>query len=211
MKYNKEKSIYLVLSNNKTFPEWVLKKRAELEIFNRKQGDSYIHIALSFDKNLNDMVAFTRKNIYNMFEAGLAKESLETGIFARQIDVGECAVIEINVTEEQYLKLEKLVKHYWDNKEKYRYNYLGLISMVLRAKGARSKHRFFCSEWIVEILNKIDIKVFENIPPYDVRPFDFYEIFKENIIYEGKTNNYIYNPNINITEEIKYEDELLYI
>ncbi len=187
-----KKSIYLVLSTNETWPEVLLRKRAEMQFLDRKKGDCYVHIGISFDKKLNNMVAFTRKHIHNIFDAGLAVENINEGIFAKKQKVGKLTVIELEITIKQYLKLKNEVEYYLENSNKYKYNFSGLISMLIFGIGVKSKNRYFCSEWIVMLLKNIEVELFPNKKPHYIRPFDFYEKLANNIIYEGKSSEYVY-------------------
>ncbi len=189
---HKNKVIYLVISNNKTWPELLIKKRAELNFNNRQDGDNYAHIGISFDKSLKNMIAFTQKSLYNIFDAGLSIESLHDGRFAKKINKGEFAVIKLSLTNEQYIKFANKVQYYLSNKDDYRYNYLGLISMLLVAKGIKNKNRYFCSEWIAQLFKEIDLNIFGNQKPHNIKPYDFYNKLQDKIIYEGKTKQYPY-------------------
>ena len=187
-----KKSIYLVLSTNETWPEILLRKRAEMQFLNRKKGDCYVHIGISFDKKLNNMVAFTRKHIHNIFDAGLAVENINEGIFNKKQKVGKLTVLEVEITIYQYMELKKQVEYYLKNRNKYKYNFLGPILMLIFGTGVKSRNRYFCSEWIVILLKNIGIDLFPSKKPHHIRPFDFYEKLYENIIYEGKSSEYVY-------------------
>lgn len=64
-----------------------------------------------------------------------------------------CAVYEIEVTNISYLKLKKLIKNMEKDKERYRYNILGLHWMYICKKIKRANH-FYCSEFVYYALLK---------------------------------------------------------
>ena len=63
--------------------------------------------------------------------------------------------------------------------------------MLLRAKGVKIRNRYICSHWVAEILEKSNVYQFEKKNSYDVRPFDYYDAFRTDIIYEGLTTEYL--------------------
>lgn len=79
---------------------------------------------------------------------------------------------------------------YWSMRNQLGFNYKGLMAMLLFARGLPSKNRFFCSQWVATVLQKCGIAFFDGKKPYNIRPFDFYCVLKNHIIYEGLTINY---------------------
>ncbi len=191
-----KRSIYLILSTNETIPEKLLRKRADILKRGKRNCNKYVHMGISFENSLDDMIAFTRKGMYNIFDAGLAREDINDGMFKKKEDVSKITVIELKINEEQYMELKKIVNYYWNNKEKYKYNFPGLVTMLLFGNGIKYEKRFFCSEWITIILRNVGINLFTNIKPHHIKPFDFYELLVDKIIYEGLTQKYPYKNEV---------------
>lgn len=87
---------------------------------------------------------------------------------------------------------------YWKKRQNLKYDFAGLFFMLLTGKGIKRKNRYICSHWVAEVLEKSNIYNFSEKKPKDIRPLDYYDIFRKNIIYEGLTINYNYsNENYN--------------
>lgn len=190
MRYNDRKSIYIVVSYNDTFIGKIIRKRAEMKFWNRYAGDKYTHVSLSLELQLNNMMSFARKKVNNPLIAGLIKEDIGLGVFARSGEQSRIAVMEIPVSVEQYNLIQSLMGEYWNRRDMLKYNILGLFSMLLYGKGIKIKDKYICSQWVAEILEDSGVYHFERKRPCDVRPFDYYDTFKKNIIYEGLTVEY---------------------
>jgi len=180
-----ERKIHIVASYTDTIPGRLIKFRAKLMFWHRYSGACYSHVSLSTDSNLSEMMSFARKEINNPFDAGLVKEDIRKGMYDLKPEISRMAVMEIKVTAEQYDKITKTMKRYWDNKEKYKYNFPGLFTMLIYARGIAPKNKFFCSQWVATVLKESGIDIFDGRPARNIRPFDFYGALKRNIVYEG--------------------------
>ena len=138
-----DKKIEIVASYTDTVPGKLIKLRAAMKFWNRYSGDTYSHISLSRDRKLGNMMSFARKEINNPFNSGLIKEDIRTGMFALKPNVSRIAVMELNVSEQQYNKLSSLMNYYWENRDKYNFNYVGLTSMLIYGKGIDFPNSFF--------------------------------------------------------------------
>lgn len=193
------KKIEIVASYTDTVPGKIIKFRAAMKFWNRYSGDTYSHISLSRDSKLGNMMSFARKEINNPFNSGLIKEDIRTGMFALKPDVSRIAVMELKVSEQQYNNISSLMDYYWQNKDNYKFNFVGLTSMLIYGKGIEVPNSFFCSQWVATVLQASGIDIFDGKKPKDIRPFDFYGALKDSIIYEGLTVQY---PEYN--QEVSY-------
>lgn len=198
-----DSKVVIVASYNDTLPGRAIKARAALKFWNRYPGDCYSHISLSRDSKLGNMMSFARKEIDNPFNSGLIKEDIRTGMFEHKKDVSEIAVMELKITNEQYEKLSQSMDRYWENRDQYGFNFLGLASMLFCGRGLAQENRFFCSEWVATVLQESGIDIFDGKKPKDIRPFDFYGALKDNITYEGPTIEYpeYYNSDLSVVKE----------
>ncbi len=181
------KSIYIVLSYNDTFVGKMIEKRAMLKFWNRYAGDRYTHASLSLDASLSSMMSFARKKVHNPLIAGMIKEDIRSGVFARSGAKSGMAVIKLNVTEGQYRQMQTLMDEFWARRDELKYDVWTLITMLLFARGLKIKNRYVCSHWVAEILDTCGVYHFKQKRLCDMRPFDYYDLFRENVIYEGLT------------------------
>ena len=187
-----KQNIYIVDSFTNTVPGRIIKWRASLKFWNRYDGDTYSHTSLSRDIKLGNMMSLARKEINNPLNCGFIKEDIRKDVFALNKEKSKIAVMELPVTVEQYNKVSNLMDYYWEHRDEYSYNFLGIISMLIFAKGLAPKNKFFCSQWVTSVLQDAGINIFNNKHPQDVRPFDFYGALEDKIIYEGPVVEYPY-------------------
>lgn len=143
--------------------------------------DKYTHASISLDKELNQMYSFGRKWTYNPFIGRFRKEDINEGVY-KLCNTLPGAVIEIEVTKQQYEKAQELIEHFNANTHRYKYNYRGLLD-CMRNKSYFSNDRFLCSEFVYYILNESGIADF-NISRNLVRPQSLLSIDGK-VIYEG--------------------------
>ena len=191
-------NIYIVNSYTDTVPGKLIKFRAKLKFWNRYAGDIYSHVSLSRDSKLNNMISFARKEINNPFISGLVKEDIRKNVFALDKEKSIISVIELPVSDEQYEKIDKIIEYYWSRRDELKFNFAGLATMLFCGRGVTSENRFFCSQWVATVLKEAGVDLFEGKDPHNVRPFDFYGLLEDKIIYEGLAINY---PQYNLEEQ----------
>lgn len=172
------KYIYLVFSKTGT---WLSKT---LNIFSETK---YVHASLSFDNSFKEMYSFGRTNPNNPFSGGLVKENLSEGVYTK-FSGSECLIFKVKVTEEQYLSLIEEVEKFFREKEKYKYNFLGLIGLLLNIPIKR-KNYYFCSQFVSELLIKSKIYMPGKAPEL-IKTNDLFSIKDMEFIYEGLVNEY---------------------
>lgn len=185
-----DNKIYVVTSFTDTVPGKMIKVRAEMKFWNRYMGDEYSHVSLSRDNTLNNMMSFARKDINNPFNSGIVKENIQQGMFALKPDKSKIAVMEIGVTQQQYDDIGKIMDYYWSRRDELKFNFAGLISMLFCGRGVSVEDHYFCSQWVSTVLQEAGLNIFNGKKPHNIRPFDFYCLLKDSIIYEGMTKDY---------------------
>jgi hypothetical protein len=180
------KYIYLVFSKTGT---WL--SRA-LNVFSETK---YVHASLSFDDSFTKMYSFGRKNPDNPFSGGLVEENLYDGVY-KKFSKSECLIYRVKVTEEQYNHLQKTIEDFLKDKNKYRYNFLGLFAIPLN-RPIKRKNYYFCSQFVSEVLIKGRVYESDKAPEL-ITPIDLFSIKNKDIIYEGYankcfSNNTLYN------------------
>jgi hypothetical protein len=164
------------------------------------KNDEYTHAAISLDKELNNMYGFGRKYTYNPFWGVFRKEELNKGVYKYHKNLPG-AIIEVEVTKDQYEDAKNLLNEFINNSDNYKYNYMGLIDGILN-KEVYYENRFLCSEFVYHILKEsgiVDLKISRNL----VRPQNFLNIDGD-IIYRGNLKNIeLESNNYGITEILR--------
>lgn len=171
------RSIYLVMSQTGT----ILSKTIKLFT-----GKKYNHISLSLDDDLNCMYSFGRKYPDIPFIGVFVEEGINKGTF-KKFKETKCKIIKIDLTEEQYYSICTNIEKMIMEKEKYKYNLLGLFLALFHIQ-RNSENKFFCSEFIRYILDKASVDV-SMIPAIAPHPTDF-EDMDNTIMYEGLLRKY---------------------
>lgn len=161
------------------------------------KNDEYTHAAISLDKELNNMYGFGRKYAHNPFWGIFRKEEINKGVYKYHKNLPG-AIIEVEVTKDQYEDAKNLLNEFIKNSDIYKYNYMGLIDGMLNNE-VYYENRFLCSEFVYHILKEsgiVDLEISRNL----VRPQNFLNI-NGNIIYRGNLKNIeLQDNNCNIAE-----------
>ncbi len=180
--------IYLVLSQTGSILSKALKVITKAK---------YNHSSISLTGDLKNMYSFGRLKLYNAFQGGYVKESIGEGMFKRFSDT-DAAVFVITVPKDKYCQIHERLEEMYENREQYHYNVLGLFTAFFGCHYQR-KNKYYCSDFVSEVLTDFDI-IPEGALDKIVKPIDFYSLFEDNLIYEGKFKDY------SCTE---YEDRVL--
>ena len=207
-----KRNIYIVDSFTNTVPGRIIKWRASLKFWNRYDGDTYSHTSLSRDIKLGNMISLARREIDNPLNCGFIKEDIRKDVFALNKDKSKIAVMELPVTVDQYNKISKLMDYYWEHRDEYSYNFLGIIAILLTgSRGIEGKNSFFCSQWVAKVLQDSNVDIFDGKKPFNVRPFDFYCALENHIMYEGPVVEYPYYKDLEYQGYVKDEKSKILI
>ena len=119
------------------------------------------------------MYSFGRLKPYNPFIGSFVHEYINKGTFKRFRNT-KAKVYSLYVTDEQYEKAKKVIKYFNSNKEKYRFNLLGLACVSIHKKIVK-KNTFYCAEFVRHIL-KVSGIIETNELPEIIKPEDFKSI-----------------------------------
>lgn len=145
------------------------------------KNDEYTHASISLDKELNQMYSFGRKYVNIPFIGTFNKEEIDKGLYGFYKTV-PCIILEIEVTKEQYENVSELISHFVTNKDRYKYNYMGLFYNLFN-KSSGDGDRFLCSEFVYHVLKETDIADLD-ISRCLVRPQNLLDI-KSRVVYQG--------------------------
>lgn len=165
--------IYLVFTRTGTWLSRLISVFSDIE---------YPHASLSFDDRFTEMYSFGRKDPDNPLSGGFAIENLSDGVFKKHSGC-KCLIVRVKVSEDQYASLRKYVSEFSKDSERYRYNFLGLCSILFNMPIKR-KHHYFCSQFVSEALVKSNVVKLEKAPEL-TRTDDLYMIKNKEILYEG--------------------------
>ena len=170
------KKVYIVLTHTKTILSRLIKEFTKCE---------FSHVSISLDVDLNKMYSFGRLNAYNPFFAGFVHEYINKGTFKRFYKT-KTKVYSLNVTDEEYVKIENTINQIKAEKEKYKFNIIGLVAAGVHKK-IGNDHSFYCAEFVKYVLEKAGIKT--NLPEI-VKPEHFESLEDINEIYYGLLKKY---------------------
>ena len=145
----------------------------------------FSHVSIALDEELNRMYSFGRLTPYNPFVAGMLHEKIDEGTFKR-FKKTKASVYSLNISMEQYKKIEENIMYMYSNKEKYNFNFSGLFAAGFNKKVSKA-NTFYCAEFVKYLLD--NAKVDLNLPEV-VKPEDFKAVEKLKLIYKGKLKKY---------------------
>lgn len=145
----------------------------------------FSHVSIALDEELNRMYSFGRLTPYNPFVAGMLHEKIDEGTFKR-FKKTKASVYSLNISMDQYKKIEETIMYMYSNKEKYNFNFSGLFAAGFNKKVSKV-NTFYCAEFVKYLLDiaKVDLNL-----PEVVKPEDFKAVEKLKLIYKGKLKKY---------------------
>lgn len=145
--------------------------------------DKYTHVSISFDKELQNMYSFARKNPAYPLPAGLIHETPATGYYQLNPNI-PCALYEIKVTQKEYNKARLAVDFMYQQEDRYQFNILGLVLCRLGISYTRHTH-YFCSQFVGEVLEISGVLQLPK-PAHFMRPSDYMNLSELDCIFEGR-------------------------
>lgn len=170
------KDIYILLTYTGTTLSGIVK------FYTKKK---YTHVSISLDSEFKELYSFGRLNPYNPVRGGFVKEDLNSGTFKRFKNT-IAAIYSFKVTDEQYENIKNTIYNVRDNKEKYKFNILGLFLVSINKKLKR-KNTFYCAEFVKYVL---ETGLNKRFLPEIIKPMDFLDIKNIELIYEGILRKY---------------------
>lgn len=145
----------------------------------------YTHVSISLDSSFRTMYSFGRLDPDNPFSGGLTTENIYTGVFQKSPNAS-CLIYKLEITEKQFVDLEREIKSFFDSDINYRYNFIGLFGVLMDKPIHRDKH-YFCSQFITTLLKQSNIWHSPKIPEL-TSPTDLLNIPNKTLVYEGFIN-----------------------
>lgn len=170
------REIYVVLTHTGTILSRMIKCYTK---------DEFSHCSISLDIALKEMYSFGRLNPYNAFWGGFVHEYINKGTFKRFYKT-KTKIYSLEVTDEQYENIRKIVMEIQKNKEEYKFNTLGLFAAGFH-KRIGEEHSFYCAEFVKYVIENAGINTGL---PETVKPEDFKKIKGLREIYSGLLREY---------------------
>ncbi|WP_411348520.1 hypothetical protein [Paenibacillus sp. WLX2291] len=175
---DEEQSVYILLTNTGT-------------LFTRMIGlytkAPYNHASISFDRELNELYSFGRKQPNNPLNGGFVKENIQTGTYSKYPNT-TCVIYELKVTPREVDKMKRVLHIFIRSSQKYGYNLLGIIGVAIQ-EPVEFSNSYFCSQFVAEILHRSGIKLWSKLPAL-VTPEDLRSSEQLCLVYEGKLSEY---------------------
>jgi hypothetical protein len=172
------KKIYIILTHTGTILSQIIKCWTK---------DEFSHISIALDADLEEMYSFGRLNPYNPFWGSFVHEYINKGTFKRFKNT-TAEVYSMFVTDEQYEKAKKTIAYFEYNKQKYKFNVLGLACVSINKRITR-KNTFYCAEFVKHILKVSGITEVNKLPTI-IRPENFKQLDGIRLEYEGLLRKY---------------------
>ena len=170
------KQIYIILAHTGTVLSRIIRWYTKAE---------FSHVSIALDKELQEMYSFGRLNPYNPFIGGFVHEYIDQGTFKRFKNT-MAKVYQLQIEDEQYEKIKKTISEFEQNKEKYKFNIIGLFAAGFNIRIYRNKY-LYCAEFAKYVLELAELKT--ELPEV-VKPENFKKIKGLKEIYSGKMKNY---------------------
>ncbi len=148
--------------------------------------DEYTHAAISLDENLDCMYSFGRKYTFFPFVGRFKHETIDKGVY-RFHKTLPGIVLEVEVPDKQYQKVQSLLRQFILKDDIPKYNYLGLVFGLFNM-AVCCQDRFTCSEFVYYVLKESGILDLE-VPRNLVRPQNLLDI-ESKVVYEGNLKEY---------------------
>ncbi len=107
-------------------------------------GFNCTHVSIALDEEDEYFYSFNTKGFKKEYPKKHKKRTKEN------------VCLRIQVTKQQYSKLQSVLKKFEKKKNKYDYNYWGVFFCMFRLPHER-KNKYFCSEFVAELLEKAKI------------------------------------------------------
>lgn len=167
------KKIYILLMHTNTIPAKIIRFATRYE---------YSHVGISLEKSCNTIYSFGRRKFNSILNAGFCVE-YKDGKFFEKFNKTMCRIYEVEITEEQYENIKKLINKMKSNMNDYKYDYVGIVTRFLGIP-IISKNKYVCSYFVATLLQKANVCKFSKKTCF-VRPKDFENIKGFNEIYTG--------------------------
>lgn len=151
--------------------------------------EDYVHASIVLDNHLEYGYSFSRRKMNNPLVGGFVKE--EYAQWVEYFKDVQCCIYELEVTGEQYKEIEKIIHAFYEDQEKYKYHFWGLVAQSFKIDYER-KNRFFCTQFVAHVLSESGALKLDK-QPLHTRSEDFRNHEKLKLVYEGALKPVLYS------------------
>lgn len=173
------KKIYIILMHTNTIPARLIR------FFTRYK---YSHVGIALNRECNIIYSFGRKQVNSILNAGFTAESKD-GEFFKKFNETVCKIYEVEINDEQYQNVKKIIDYMRQNSLNYKYDFFGIIPRFFGIP-IKSENKYVCSYFVADILKKSKIYNFKKDVCL-IKPQDFEKLNILSEIYTGKYNLYV--------------------
>ena len=170
------KKIYIVLTYTGTILSKLIKKYTK---------DEFAHASIALDNRLKKMYSFGRLNPYIPCIGGFVHEYIDRGTFKRFYKT-KAKIYYLDVTEKEYKIIKDTIHKIEQEKEKYKFNTIGLFAAGFHKKIEKEKS-FYCAEFVKYVIEVAGINI--GLPEI-IKPEDFKYVENLQEIYTGLLSEY---------------------
>ena len=170
------KKIYIVLTHTRAVLSRIIKAFTK---------DEFSHVSIALDTELQEMYSFGRLYPNNPFVGGFVHEYTNKGTFKKFYKT-KTKIYSLEITLEQYEKVKQNIEKIQEQKDKYKFNILGLFAVSLNKK-IKKEYSFYCAEFVKYVMENAGVET--NLPEI-VKPEDFKNIPNVQEIYKGYLRKY---------------------
>lgn len=181
--------VYLVFTDTKTVLSRLIKTYT---------GQQFSHVSISFDRELQEMYSFGRKDVRNAFIGGFVKEDASCTFFQR----ANCAVYRLPVSPYAFARMRETIRNMEAREEHLKYNISGLFGILLNRSFER-EDAYFCSHFVGEVLQDAGFRVSDK-PIHTTMPRDLFVLPQLEFVYSGRLSDYQH-----VRKESKREEKLV--
>lgn len=174
----KQKHIYVLLTDTGTTFSKLIKAFT---------AAPYNHASIALDVELKELYSFGRKRPDNPWDAGFIEEDVYEGIY-RFFPETRCVLLRLHVTKRRRAAIIQSIAGFRKQKDKYRYNLIGLLGVLLHHELA-PRNYYFCSQFVAEVLRNSGYPLWSR-PSALVTPNHFLKHPAFELVYEGYLFDY---------------------
>lgn len=168
------RTIYLLLTRSETYFSRLIHLFTEGE---------FTHASLGLEGPSGPFYSFARKYPRLPFPGGLIQERADRGFFSLHPHT-PCCLYALTVSEDTYQYLFRRLRVMYAHRERYHYNFLGVLACLFHLRLERRHHKF-CSEFVAELLWESGAAELGTVPAM-TRPMDFCKLEDLRPIHRGE-------------------------
>ncbi len=171
MRENKKRKVYILLTR---FPDNGAK------VIHAMTGSFYSHASIGLEEDMNIFYSFVVK--------GFIVEEI-TRYIKPDREPFPCQLYELEVSENVYNAVKRIIQFYERRKKKLSYTKLGVVMSLLRIP-LKQKNKYICSQFVAEVLKRAEAaKLKKSTALY--LPGDFKKLSEMKLVFEGNLESFI--------------------